>query len=289
MPLTPSGKWNQIPDDLLPKIPDQETLVSYEVLDSFYDPVKKKTRWHASLHLPSTSVVRKGNKTIPIGLVGGVDQVGNLIPTEIRPLHFQPNENCGLIEFYIGQGNSMNDELYQYLELMSENESNPNRDTSVRALFRKKDYVQEAKQQREKRSVAREAMGIVLGMKPAEIKQTALLLGISADRDSELVLNDIEDYATSKPREFIDILSDPDKDVRAMLAKGLENGVFLINDEAMALTHSNNAEIMRITGTADRRSVINQFMEWLKEQDNPNQIIKGLKAHVDKSEKAQKG
>lgn len=283
MPLDKSGKYNDFPEGFhLPEIPDEPTTVTYQVLDhlKFIEPVTKKPRYRSSMSVQPLSRIMIKKKPVLVGLVGGTDAQGNLNPYEIRRIDFNPDETDGLLMITIGAGVPANDELYQYLEICSENESNPYRDTSILPLFRKKDYVKEAKDRREKRDLERKAYDLARGLKGNDIREMAMLAGIDANRDLELVYDDVEDYAKANPQLFIDMNSDPDRDAKTVLAQGLNSGVLKIDTDKMAVTYSTGAEIMKITGDTERKAVSAEFVEWLKNQNNPAAVLKGLKAAV---------
>lgn len=292
MPLEPIGKYNKFPEGFkMPEIPDEPTTVIYQVSDNlrFQEPVTKKQRWRSSMNIRPFSRLTINKKQVQVGLVSAVDANGNPEPHSVRHINFNPDETKGLIFLVVGAGVPQNDDLYQYMELCDENGSNPYRDQSVPVLFTKKDEVAEAEAKIEKRELKRKASDLARSLKGNALKEMALLTAIDPNRDQRLVLNDVEDYAEANPEAFIALAEDPEKDAKAVVAAGLANGAFLIDDTAKALTYENGGVIMPITGEATRKGVMTEFPAWIKGLDNGSKMLSGLKTQVATKEKASKG
>jgi len=256
------GKWGPIPKELLPEIPAEGTVSVYEFVYSFPDFATKKKSWqnHVMIH-PISKIRDKKGRIIRIGLVGGIDTVGNLKTEEIRQLHFYPQNTRGRISIEAGKS-AEQDELQQYLELTSQNESSPYRDTAVEPVIRKVDFVGRAKKDRADREKKRDAIGYAYSLKKDEdITRTALLLGIDSDRDLELVMNDIEKQAEENPDNFMQVVNDPNADIQVAYAEGMKNGN-LVWDPILSQVKwgANNASIMQVANAGEAKSEFTNFV-----------------------------
>ena len=136
------GKWGQVPDYILPALPPRGVVSSYEFCYHFTDPVTKQKSWKNSQALsPIVRIIDpKTKRPIEIGLIGGIELNGAPVAHEIRVISLSPNLSRGTHHFT--SGNSIDsDELWQFFELTSENESSPYRDNGIEPIFRKIDHA----------------------------------------------------------------------------------------------------------------------------------------------------
>ncbi len=158
------GDFNNISKELKPKKPKNGTIVEYQFLigmPDYKDPTK-------ILYPPSYRVktfdriLDPGkNEYIDIGVFERKvkDKDGN---ETIRTRAFYLRGAKGLLALTIG-GNQ-DDEMYEFLELSNQNESNPNRDTSVVPKFRRIDAMKDAADRTQKRDVLTSALVYVSNM-----------------------------------------------------------------------------------------------------------------------------
>lgn len=284
-----NGKWGEMPENMLPELPENGTVVAFEFLYSYRHPATKKPTYKLHENLkPIVTVRNPKNKTpMEIGLIGGVDNNGSPLPYEIRRVNLQPQAGNGL--HYITIGNSTaGDELYQFMMLSSENELSAIRDEGIVPVYRTKDFVADAKARVAAKNKRREAQGIALSLKGAELKETAALLGINPNQDANNLLDQIEDDAVKNPEKFLSLTNDPDRPAKSVLATGLANGSLSINQEASAIVYADGgSQVLHLTST-NREDAMEQFAEYIRTDNNGKKTLTALKAYVDSKAKISK-
>lgn len=283
------GRFNDIPKDMLPKIPPAGTITTYQFVEQTYDSATKKHYYRDTLGLPPFSRVWVEGKSgedgrwIDIGLLGSVDQNGNPVPSTVRHLVFHPHRTGGYLN--LTHGKAEDDDLYQFLELCQYVGTNPNRDTTVEVILNKKDFHADAEKDMEKMEKEHEAFGIAYALKGAELTNTALILGIDATMPAVQVRTQVADYAKKNPDTFLALSDDPNKEPKSVLAAGLANGALVLNEDMQAITDANGTILLQLTDTS-RSAAMEQWAAKVSgDKAKGANFLKGIKALVDLKDK----
>ncbi len=115
--------------------------------------------------------------------------------------------NAGAV---VVNGSNANDQkLYEYLELCNFNQSNPNRNPSIPALFKRRNYAEELKKKSDLRKDLKSALDYIEKMSAVEMRKFALGLNVSGEDDEEIRMK-VEDWAEKNPRKFLAMTENQD-------------------------------------------------------------------------------
>lgn len=272
------GKYNDVTLDLIPKLPEKGTVVQYQFIHVYHNPIKtisghipgRKDGIHYQYckKMPTVSNFWDSvkNQFVPIGMVDTVDINGSI--TRQSSLYFYPLENHGFYTLTIGESAEV-DRIWTYLEMASFVQREDDqfiRDESEELIMKKVDNVKEAQRLRDKRALRKKAIDIAYAMTDDEIIRTALIIPFDVNQPIDTLRNLVEDYSETHPELFIRQASDPDADVKATLAQGIETGILTVDKEANSLRYARTNGTIMIFNSLE--NIHNQFADWVRDPSN---------------------
>ncbi len=179
-------------------------------------------------------------------------------------------------------GNIDQEEMYEFLELTNDNESNPNRDTSVIPVFRRIDAKKDALKRMSSRSDLQIALTYASGMKEEEIREFAAAMAWNEKEDLEMLQDQLGEFAQTKPSAFIKFWQDPNLKDKALIKSALTKGIISYDVATHRIKWGNTPEGTAIASLLreDGRNHVDLFTEWLrlngKAGDN---VMSGIRKH----------
>ena len=216
---------NNLHASSVPKKLGKGEVVKYQLLigQPNPDPDKAKTRpivYPTLFQIPSTDRIWDAHKNdyVDIALVQSWDKDNNIIAKPI----WVPSTDNGIIEL---KGGSVTDgEQYEIMELLNCNESNPNRDASVPALFKRIDEEKDSKTRSKKRSSLKESLTYALNMTDGQVKDFAASLGWNEQELPGVLRDKVEHFAQTDPEGFLKHVESKDVEVKTAIKKAITAG-----------------------------------------------------------------
>lgn len=146
-------------------------------------------------------------------------------------------------------GNPTDQRKYEFMERSNENLSNPNRVSTVQAVFKRKDYAKERLEKKEKRSLLVDAIKISESMTDTMMSQIAVALNFKDDDKDQLKAR-IEDYAYTFPEKFIALTENKDLSIMEVADTAIKKGFILVNKQHRKIT-SASGEMLIGWGTGE--------------------------------------
>jgi len=274
MALKKIGMYNNIPEDIMPKLPKRGTVITYRFLNFSYDPFGEDTSpiFQAKLMLPCFSRFfnEKAGEWVEIGLIGGVDSYGNPLHDKIRRVWLEPGSTNGFLNLTIG--NSQDDELFQYLELCSFNKSNKFRDEHVGAILERVDFEAEAKEARNELKSKMDAIKKAALITKEDLPKVASLLGYDYELGEEQVRFEIESFAHEFPEDFMERMEDKLFDIKATISLAIDEDIVYIDVEERKLKWSDSkGDIMRLVDM-EINEVIEAYATWASKEKSGKDV-----------------
>lgn len=263
------GKWNDIPKELEPALPDAGTVVVFEFQNFYIDPGTKSRRWpeHCTVAAQSEFLNPENGESIPIALIKSSDKEGNEITCHKVVASPQNYGGCYLLTIGTAESNS----IYRFLMLSSQNGSNPNRVANVDVLFTVQDLKAAAIEKSGVRKKRREATVFIENMKDEQLQQIAMVLDLSTSDDIDVVRDAIEDYAEKDPVKFLEAVKSGDADIIAVYKRARKHQV-LYRDKASIRWTDTNGEAVPLTQESDAVAV-EEFVNFVKTRPQGKAII----------------
>ena len=282
------GIYNDISPELMPQLPKKGTVVTYEFVNVTQDVIPdpntgaRKTILPPSVAIPPTASFYdsvKGNWE-KIALITSHDHFGN--PKGFRKHYFQPKTMGVYFNIQIGASADMND-LYQYMELAAfvEAEGKP-RDENTSIIFRKVNHELQAKKNREQRDLEFKALGAARELKGEDLERVGLLCGyFKSGYDEEVMRDQIESYAKTNPKTFLERLNDEHGDAKATILHALQLEIVEVKDNELCWK-DNGASIISLGSHTDPEI---QFADFVTADPKGKKVLEMVKNIIKKKKK----
>lgn len=233
----------------------------YQLVDVFYKDGKFSGR---TAGIPNKDIV--------------YDEDGNLIPIAyVQGYTADGDPNLGFIWFPIDSECTIlcmsgvkHSNLYNFLEISNYNESNPNRDTNIPALYRRIDSLNNAKETRDQRAARVDALKAIMSMSNEEIdqfiennKDSFQVKSVSkpdGTRDWDAVRDSLERFAEQNPKKFMSLSkekkSSSDSEVEALVKFGMESDIIGFDQETKSWYGANGKPFLTVKSTKDNKHMI---------------------------------
>jgi len=277
MSLRKIGKWNDIPDYLLPEMPEQGTTIVFKLYNTTFKDIDGKEHFVRSLSLPATSTVYdpKTKKTIPIGIITDTDDKGEH-PT-FHKFYLEPYKTAGTHNIVIGSS-EITDSEYVYLMLASMRANNENASANSTPLYElydaKENFVKKSKEISEKAA----AYAHVGGLKDSDLSDVAILFGIEDTSDLEMVRAQIVMFADGDPKEYMKRIGDEDKEILATIKLALKEGLVYRRDAELRLK-SPDVKIVDLSSANDAL-IPQEYARFIKGHAQGDKMLALLKEQV---------
>jgi hypothetical protein len=212
---------------------------TYELIGIKEDPLSTDGRLEIPFMfgIPTTDrIVGDGDEVIDIAYIsnythGNVPQFGEIVFTKAQ---------AGTITLDGGRPEDM--KMYEYLELCNYNASNPARDTSVHALFKRQDYKKDKADERARRSLLVDALTASKKLTAVETRKLAVALNIAAEDQDEIAIR-IEEFAEKNPTKFLAMLENADLSIMEVADAASKAGLILVDPQARKIMASNKSTL----------------------------------------------
>jgi len=172
------------------------------------------------ISLNDTIIDPENQTVVRIGLPKTADRDGNVV---FRKFYVTPKKNEGTFSL---RGNVAADiEIYNVLELLSLNKSNPYRNEDVEPLFERVDGAAESKARSEKTNYLRLALNAIDGWDYDHLRVIGSSYNISTKLDKEVIKEQLEAIAQKNPKAFFDRIDSEDTKVRSVIRIAREANV----------------------------------------------------------------
>lgn len=207
---------------------------------------------------------------INIGVPMAFDTNGNA--TSFKPFLTGLHDGKFNGKFSLMEGRIEDEQLYEVFWLLNENASNPNRDTSVPALFKIVNFKEETKTKIGAIDILREALDKLKSMEPADYTEFANSQNYT-ETDPEAIKGQVSDYAKTYPDKFLAITKDPDTVRKAKLKEALTKGIMTFDAKTKDVAVNGNKVMTLEKDVDDYLSAINL---WLKSAKNGQSVYDGI-------------
>ena len=210
--------YNQIPDELVRKIPRGETVV-YRLTDIKPDPYNE-----GEYLIPLNKNVPATDQTydpvtdgyIPIAYITGVEANGE---AKFGNIFFQKvNGGCLILK----SSNPQHQKMHQYLELCNWNKSNSNRSTDYPIWFEKVDDQEEARTSRSERKIILNALKTADALDFNQVRTIAAMLGLKLNQSEDELRDLVEDYAGYEPEKFLSMVEQQTNSAEADIREAVD-------------------------------------------------------------------
>lgn len=228
----------------LPKLKKGETVI-YELsnlqpdpMDPEKDPRKKRLQIPFQRGIPPQDRVLWGTgeeaEWVDIAFitgygVGGVPQFGDVI------FHAK---DTGTITLTGGKKN--HDRQYLFMEMCNWNETNPFRDTSMPAVFKRKDYKKERLAERESRNLRVAAVTQSQELSLSMLRKISIGLFGNASSDEDELRMRIEKFAEDSPKDFLAMVENTDLNIMEIADQAVKKSLLSIDMQARKIISNGN-------------------------------------------------
>lgn len=186
-----------------------------------------------------------------------------------------PDTNRGV--FVLHEGIMDEEEIYDVIELLNENASNPHRDKSVNPLFERVDEVSLSKGKVAQRNLRIEMLKYIDILDPLEKRLLYAANNGGFDDDLDVVTDKLQELAEKDPAWFKAMVESRITPVKAIVKQALEKGHVQYDAQTnrylWVATQETIASLDRVEGVAP----VQQFAEWLDTSKNGETITKQMK------------
>lgn len=259
----------QIPNSLKKTLKKGE-YAAYQLVDVYYNKDGKFVG--RTVGIPNRDIVfdQESGSPVPVGYVQGYTNEG--IPN-LGSIWFPVESEC-IVVCLSGVKNAS---LYNYLEVSNYNESNPNRDTTIPAIYRRIDSLSNAKQTREQRTERVTALRTVISMTNDEIKEfievnsnnfnIKIISKPNGEHDWDAIRDSLERWAEQNPKKFMSMSitkkSSDDSEVLALVKSCVDKQVIGFDRETKSWYGATGKPFLKVLSAKDNAQV-HELVSYLK-------------------------
>ena len=118
-----------------------------------------------------------------------------------------------------------NPTLRKFLDICNLNQSNPNRNKTIRAAFKQMNHQADAKKRIDKIMIELDAVKSALEMPLDKLIGYAKVLGINVDKSTDEIRYDMKMVATKDPKGFMSGMDDPKTEIKEIILKSQEYNI----------------------------------------------------------------
>lgn len=263
--------WNNISKESMPpKLKKGESAV-FRLLGIRGNPSKPETyKCPSHRGVPNCDRVYDPSteEYVDLAYIKSVGQGGSPVFGRI----FFESASGGMITLRAGMRSE--EELYEYLSLCNYNSSNPHRSLDVSPIFERLNPVANAENKRKARSTRRQALNIAADMNATTCREFAAAMGWDDGQELALLRDRIEEYADSKPTEFIKKSKNKQNSLSALIARSQKAGEITFDTKTNSWKWRGSDEV--VCSVARGTDKVNILIEHLTSAPNGPEMIKTL-------------
>ena len=293
------GEFNRISDKLKKEIPKLKRgqVVTFQMLNGVANPdseekqrtpviyPKTQIRTLDRIYDPYLNNDEGGYVDIGVPSTYSKDSFGNL---EVQPKLLVPG--LGLFQFsgkFSLMGGKVDDEeMFEFLWLSNENESNPHRDTSVKPLFKMQNLLEESKTTIKTTNDLRDALNLAADMDEQTKREVAASLNWATIAESEILTAKINDFATKFPTEFLKAYNSPKRKTKSVIKKAMDAGV--INFDVISKEISLGSEVVATLTLKNGEDILTAFTDWINTAKNGQEVFENIQGQLEQKVSAPK-
>lgn len=272
------GGVNDVSEELKPKKLQKGEVIIYQMLNGHVNPIKEERATRPYIfpfasEIPSTDRIYDPHKKdyVDIALVESFDKEKNVIPRKIKVFGTTGGK------FSCSAGIIADEEQYEYLEMTNYNKSNPNRDESVEPLFERVDVIGTSKANRKKRNDLLEALKYAQALTDGEAKEFAASVGWNETDPIDIIRDRIEDFAQTKPSEFIKTVEAKDREIKAVIKRGIDAGVINYDTQQHKITIASNNNTLIKMDRVEGVDYLTQAADYVMHNKNGDKVFQTIK------------
>lgn len=275
------GDFNNISEELKPPKLKKGDVVYYQYLGGEPNPDKEqKLRpvvYKQSVKIKTRDRIYDPYKKefVDIGVVAKVDKDNKVRCTNFA---FRARANNGL--WGCTAGNAASEELYEFLELSNENESNPNRDPSVTPIFKRIDVKKEIKERTKKRTELENAIIIGSAMTAGEMREFAAAMAWNEAADIEVIEDQIKSFYHENPKEFLKMAAEPQTKDKALLKAAFTKGIVTYDVSTHKVLWGSSKVTVAVLERADGKNYLDLFHEWITKSQQGANVLASIKKQI---------
>lgn len=273
---------NNISQKLRESIPPMEGEVVFQMLNGHKNNDMDRTErekepiLYGKTQIPTYAKIKdpfandgKG-ATVYIGVPQSFDVNGNAI--SFKPFLAGMHDGKFNGKFSLMKGKIEDEELYEVFWLLNENASNPNRDKTVQPLFKIVNYKEDVKTTFSQIDILRSALDKLKAMSDEEYIQFANSQNYS-ETNPDFIKKQVSDYAKTYPDKFLDIIKDPNTEIKAKIKEALVKGIMTFDAKTKDVAVNGN-KIMTIHDGAE--DYLSSIALWIKSAKNGQNVYEGV-------------
>lgn len=276
------GKWNNIPTELLPKMPEQGTTVTFNLKNVRFDDLEGKTRFVEWFTFPSSSsfINPKNGQVVPIALIKETGDRDEVI--SFHKINCRPSKTNGTYSVVINES-ELGDDIFTYLMLASEREENELAVVNANPKYVLYDMQADAEREVAERDAKFGAIAHAMNLKDAELVEVALVLGINDTSNLKVVRNEVAKRAEQNPKDYMNKVNDEDKALTALIKKALSMGV-VYNKEGVLRWKKGDIKIFELSENDDI-VIPREFVRFARVELQGDLTVQSLKKEIELAQK----
>lgn len=213
---------------------------------------------------------------VDIGVIKGLDDNGRPL---FDKLYVSARDTNGF--FYVTGGNIEQERFHDFLEATNLNESNPNRDSNVKPLFKRVDAAKEAAKTNKNDDTLTDMLILVKDASLAEKREMALAFGWDAEMDQEVITRRLREMVKADAAGFRKIVGNKnDLTTKAVINEALQKGILAHNGTENKYVIVKTGETIVSLTRSETTQPIDQLTEWLKSHPTGKTVLKNIKTLV---------
>lgn len=182
-------------------------------------------------------------------------------------------------KFSFAGGNIKDTEAFEYCWLSNENESNPHRDKSVKALFKQVNLLEDSKQTIKTTNDLREALNIAADLDETTAREIAASLNWANITELPILTAKINDFATKFPTEFLKAYNSPKRKTKSLIRKALDLGI--ISFDPVTKTVTLGSEVVASLTLRNGDDFLTAFTDWINTAKNGSDVFSNIEGQIE--------
>jgi len=276
------GDFNKISPQLKEyiKLPKKDTVVRYKFLIGVRDFDNPNKINYPTQNIKTKDRIRDpfSNEFVDIGVFKEkkIIEGNETILTKKKWLAGGSQEG----ELALTIGRIEDDELYEFMELSNENESNPYRDTSVVPMFKRIDVVKNAVNQNKARSARFTALQYVESLDDNGLREFAAAQGWDENEDIEVLRNLTGEMADKKPDAFIAFVQDPEMKDKSLLKYAFTKEILRHDVSTNKVYWTKSGTVLAQLERQDGKSYIDSLLDFILTNKRGGDAMASIKKQI---------
>lgn len=187
-------------------------------------------------------------------------------------------------KFELKGGVVADEELFEILWLSPQRKGGPCPDSSVEVVFEIQDTKSESKATVSRFETLKKALDLTTTMKPEKAREMLAALNQPTYQDDEVLMAKIKEFASTKPKEFIDTYESEETPIRAIIRQALNENI-LGYDLATGEVKMGGTSLM-VMKSESFDTFVQEFSKWVTTASNGKDVLNNIQSRMNKKETA---